>query len=148
MWNCLIRLSAPWQALHKASWAPSIEQSTFYHPIFYHAMTCSYQLDPTASSHRRRTRTVQQEEAAEAQRDRNKQSGDYGEALLEKWTCKSDKCINEHGVCYVAYDAKHYSLTMAQLQNWALAIGNRRDGASLNHPPVQLYAWRRGCPTK
>ena len=105
-------------------------------------------LHPTASSHRRRTRTVQQEEAAEAQRDRNKQSGDYGEALLEKWTCKSDKCINEHGVCYVAYDAKHYSLTMAQLQNWALAIGNRRDGASLNHPPVQLYAWRRGCPTK
>lgn len=71
-------------------------------------------MDTPLSPTRRKTRTSQQEELGAYRRDQNEAAGDQSKELLDKWRCISSKCDNEHSMCFVAFDRKHYSINITQ----------------------------------
>lgn len=101
----------------------------------------SRSIDSPMSPARRRTRTIQQEEQQAYRRDQNEAAGDYTKELLTKWACKSNKCSNEHGICFVAYNNNHYAISTTQKLAWATAISKGTDGASTGNPPNTLLRY-------
>ena len=91
----------------------------------------------------RRTRTVQQEERAAANRDANEAAGNFIEKLIDKWRCHSDTCRNRGQNCYIPPNGlsrgKHFVITQTMFDLWSdrLRSGDI-DGDSDLIPPASI----------
>lgn len=94
--------------------------------------------NPTPSPHRRRTRTVQQEELAVERRESNAIAGDKNQEIIDRWLCTSNTCTNETAFCWISYDGTHYKINSTQRLAWADAIVAKKYDASVEMPPQPL----------
>lgn len=79
-----------------------------------------------------RTRIIDLEQQAAQRWDTKERAGDVIEQLLDKWLCTSITCQNHPGgYCFIAYNGKHYKLSVLRREQWATAIVNVREGVTL-----------------
>jgi len=94
--------------------------------------------NPTPSPHRRRTRTVQQEELAAKRRKSNAIAGDKNWKIIDRWLCTSNTCINEIAFCWISYDGTHYKISSTQRLAWADAIVAKKYDVFVEMPSQPL----------
>lgn len=88
----------------------------------------------------RRSRIRDLEDQGAQRRDRNEQSGDINEQLLDKWLYPSTIYPNHSGDFYfINYNGKHYKLNLFQREQWVINIVNARNEVTLHNSSKPLY---------